>query len=162
MEKQLKEKTKKTKNDYKKKFKFYEKLRKKFPQKDIKDEKRLKDYLFLLPDLFFLTLRLTLDKRVDSTLKIIASALVAYVIMPIDLIPDFIPIIGYLDDLVIVSLGLNKILKDIPSEIIEENWSGKKNILEQIRGVLRISEKTFSKKTLKKIKAFVKDAVKGD
>lgn len=51
----------------------------------------------------------------------VAICVVAYAFSPIDLIPDFIPILGYLDDVIIVPLGITLALKLIPSNIIEEN-----------------------------------------
>lgn len=60
------------------------------------------------------------DPRVPWYAKIVAISVVAYAFSPIDLIPDFIPILGYLDDLVIVPLGIILALKLIPSLIIEE------------------------------------------
>jgi uncharacterized membrane protein YkvA (DUF1232 family) len=52
---------------------------------------------------------------------LVAICVVAYAFSPIDLIPDFIPVIGYLDDLIIVPLGISIALKLIPPFIIEEN-----------------------------------------
>jgi uncharacterized membrane protein YkvA (DUF1232 family) len=52
--------------------------------------------------------------------KVLAAAVVAYALSPVDLIPDFIPIIGYLDDLIIVPLGIAAVLRLIPAEILNE------------------------------------------
>ncbi|HEY9302346.1 MAG TPA: YkvA family protein [Phormidium sp.] len=60
------------------------------------------------------------DPRVPWYAKVLASCVVAYAFSPIDLIPDFIPIIGYLDDLLIVPLGIMLVLKLIPKVVIEE------------------------------------------
>ncbi|XWK91147.1 MAG: YkvA family protein [Phormidium sp.] len=60
------------------------------------------------------------DPRVPWYAKVLASCVVAYAFSPIDLIPDFIPIIGYLDDLLIVPLGIVLVLKMIPKTVIEE------------------------------------------
>lgn len=60
------------------------------------------------------------DPRVPWYAKVLASCVVAYAFSPIDLIPDFIPIIGYLDDLLIVPLGIMLVLKLIPQVVIEE------------------------------------------
>ena len=60
------------------------------------------------------------DPRVSWYAKIFIVILVGYVISPIDLIPDFIPIIGYLDDLIILSLGIVLAIKMIPREVMEE------------------------------------------
>ncbi len=60
------------------------------------------------------------DPRVPWYSKLLVAAVVAYAASPIDLIPDFIPIIGYLDDLIIVPLGIAIALKTVPSRVLEE------------------------------------------
>jgi uncharacterized membrane protein YkvA (DUF1232 family) len=60
------------------------------------------------------------DPRVPLYAKVLVAAVVAYAASPIDLIPDFVPIIGYLDDLVIVPLGIIIALKTVPKPVIEE------------------------------------------
>ena len=52
--------------------------------------------------------------------KVVAAAVVAYALSPFDLIPDFIPVVGYLDDLIIVPLGIAAVLRLIPADVIEE------------------------------------------
>ena len=52
--------------------------------------------------------------------KVLAALILGYALSPIDLIPDFIPVIGYLDDLVIVPLGIALLVKIIPRDILEE------------------------------------------
>jgi Uncharacterized conserved protein len=52
--------------------------------------------------------------------KILAVIIVAYAVSPIDLIPDFIPVLGYLDDIILIPLGISLVLKLIPKEIMEE------------------------------------------
>lgn len=52
--------------------------------------------------------------------KLLVAAIVAYALSPIDLIPDFVPILGYLDDLVLVPLGIALAIRMIPSSILEE------------------------------------------
>jgi uncharacterized membrane protein YkvA (DUF1232 family) len=60
------------------------------------------------------------NPRVPWYAKAVAAATVAYAASPIDLIPDFIPVLGYLDDLVIVPLGIALAVKLVPVEIMEE------------------------------------------
>jgi len=60
------------------------------------------------------------DPRVPWYAKGLAVAIAAYAASPIDLIPDFIPVVGYLDDLIIVPLGIALVIKLIPAEIIAE------------------------------------------
>jgi uncharacterized membrane protein YkvA (DUF1232 family) len=60
------------------------------------------------------------DPRVPWYAKVLAVAVAGYALSPIDLIPDFIPVLGYLDDLVIVPLGIWLVIRLIPEEIMSE------------------------------------------
>nr|WP_255434254.1 DUF1232 domain-containing protein [Pantoea sp. WMus005] len=53
--------------------------------------------------------------------KVLALIVAAYAVSPIDLIPDFIPVIGYLDDLIIVPLGIMLVVRLIPPEVMREH-----------------------------------------
>ena len=60
------------------------------------------------------------DPRTPWHAKAVAISVAAYALSPIDLIPDFIPVIGYLDDLIIVPLGIMLAIRLIPSELMAE------------------------------------------
>jgi uncharacterized membrane protein YkvA (DUF1232 family) len=60
------------------------------------------------------------DPRVPWYAKALALAVAAYALSPIDLIPDFIPVLGYLDDLIIVPLGILLVIKLVPAELMAE------------------------------------------
>jgi uncharacterized membrane protein YkvA (DUF1232 family) len=60
------------------------------------------------------------DPRVPWYAKALALAVAAYALSPIDLIPDFIPVIGYLDDLIIVPLGILAVVKLVPHDLMAE------------------------------------------
>ncbi len=60
------------------------------------------------------------DPRVPLFTKIFAICVVAYAFSPVDLIPDFIPILGYLDDLILVPLGVYIALRLFPKEVLED------------------------------------------
>jgi uncharacterized membrane protein YkvA (DUF1232 family) len=61
------------------------------------------------------------DPRVPWYAKAVAVAVAAYALSPIDLIPDFIPVVGYLDDLIIVPLGIALVVRMIPPHIMAEH-----------------------------------------
>lgn len=61
------------------------------------------------------------DPRTPLAAKILGAIVVAYAVSPIDLIPDFIPVIGYLDDLILVPLGLWAVRRMIPAEVMAEH-----------------------------------------
>lgn len=60
------------------------------------------------------------DPRVPISAKLVAGAVAGYALSPIDLIPDFIPIFGYLDDLIIVPLGIMLAVRLIPADLMVE------------------------------------------
>ena len=61
------------------------------------------------------------DPQVPLRIKIIILIVIAYLLSPIDLIPDFIPVIGYLDDFLLITVGIPLLLKMVPKEIMEEH-----------------------------------------
>lgn len=61
------------------------------------------------------------DSRVPWYSKLLAACVVAYLFSPIDLIPDFIPVVGYLDGLIILPVGLTLVIRLIPPEIMNEH-----------------------------------------
>jgi uncharacterized membrane protein YkvA (DUF1232 family) len=60
------------------------------------------------------------DPRTPWYAKVVAAGVAAYALSPIDLIPDFVPVLGYLDDLIIVPLGILLVLKLIPGDLMTE------------------------------------------
>lgn len=60
------------------------------------------------------------DPRVPWYAKLLAGAVVAYALSPVDLIPDFVPVLGYLDDLILVPVGLALVLWMIPATVLED------------------------------------------
>jgi uncharacterized membrane protein YkvA (DUF1232 family) len=63
----------------------------------------------------------TRDPRVPWYAKALGACIIAYALSPIDLIPDFVPVVGYLDDLVLVPLGLLLLLRLIPAPVMTEH-----------------------------------------
>lgn len=61
------------------------------------------------------------DERVPWGARIIAALVIAYALSPIDLIPDFIPVLGYLDDLILIPLGIKAALLWIPPEVMKDS-----------------------------------------
>ena len=60
------------------------------------------------------------DPRTPWYAKLLAAAVVAYAVSPLDLLPDFVPVLGYLDDLIIVPLGLALVLRLVPAQVLAE------------------------------------------
>ena len=99
----------------------------------------LKEYLLVLPRMVKLIWRLTRDRRVPARSKATLMLLGAYVMSPVDLVPDFIPGLGQLDDIVIAAFALDSILNRIPDHIVREHWDGDEDVLQLVREVLDIA-----------------------
>jgi uncharacterized membrane protein YkvA (DUF1232 family) len=76
-----------------------------------------------IPDCLVLFRRLLADPRVPRRRKVLLVALLGYLAMPLDLVPDFIPVAGQLDDLIIVAVVLRAVLRS-GEGLIEEHWPG--------------------------------------
>jgi uncharacterized membrane protein YkvA (DUF1232 family) len=86
-----------------------------------------------VPDCVVLFSRLLRDERLPRRHKLLVAALLPYLLMPFDLIPDFIPVAGQLDDAVIVALVLRRVLRASP-ELVEEHWPGPRRTLAWLEG----------------------------
>jgi uncharacterized membrane protein YkvA (DUF1232 family) len=64
------------------------------------------------------------DERVSQLDKVFVGAAIAYVIMPFDLIPDFIPMIGEIDDIYVIMLALNRLISHAGADVIADHWEG--------------------------------------
>ena len=82
-----------------------------------------------VPDCAVLLTRLLRDPRVPRRSKVLVAALIPYLALPFDLVPDFIPVAGQLDDAVVVALALRAILRGGGPEMIEEHWPGPQSSL---------------------------------
>jgi uncharacterized membrane protein YkvA (DUF1232 family) len=79
------------------------------------------------------------DPRVPWYAKAFVALVVGYAFSPIDLIPDFIPVLGYLDDLFLIPLGVAVALKMIPKTVLEECREKAQKIMQQGRPVNRMA-----------------------
>ena len=77
-----------------------------------------------IPDCIVLFRRLLRDERVPRGRKLLLAALIAYLVLPIDLVPDFIPVAGQLDDAIVVALVLRALLRSGGPELLREHWPG--------------------------------------
>jgi uncharacterized membrane protein YkvA (DUF1232 family) len=85
-----------------------------------------------IPDCLVLLKRLLRDPRVPRSRKLVLVALVAYLAMPIDLVPDFIPVAGQLDDVIVAALSLRFALRSAGRELLREHWPGPQESLDVV------------------------------
>jgi uncharacterized membrane protein YkvA (DUF1232 family) len=84
----------------------------------------LNETLRLLPDLVRLLRRLASDRSVPRATRARVWLLLAYLAIPIDLVPDFVPVLGYADDAIIVSLVLRSVVRRAGPQVIRRHWPG--------------------------------------
>lgn len=82
------------------------------------------DLARLLPDTARLARLLATDRRVPRSARFPAWLLLAYLAMPFDLVPDFIPVIGQLDDVVVAFVVLRRLLRAAGADVVAESWPG--------------------------------------
>ncbi|MCZ4493464.1 MAG: hypothetical protein JWP53_2395 [Conexibacter sp.] len=85
---------------------------------------RLTETLRLLPDLLRLVGRLARDPALPRGARVRLWMLLAYLAMPFDLIPDFIPVLGYADDVIIVGLVLRSVVRQAGPASVRRHWPG--------------------------------------
>jgi uncharacterized membrane protein YkvA (DUF1232 family) len=102
-------------------------------------ELRPKDVLLFVPRLVKLVTRLARDPEVSRTDKLLLGAAIAYVASPIDLIPDFIPVVGELDDIYLLALVLLRLSNRGGEEKIRAYWDGPEDILAILESVTRVA-----------------------
>jgi uncharacterized membrane protein YkvA (DUF1232 family) len=100
---------------------------------------RLKEYALLLPRLLKLVWRLARDPRVPARTKALLFMLGGYLASPIDIVPDFIPGVGQLDDIVLIAVVLDKLVNRVPREVVMDHWEGDEDILDVVSQILDIS-----------------------
>jgi uncharacterized membrane protein YkvA (DUF1232 family) len=94
----------------------------------------LRDLAAFIPDCVTTVRRLRKDPRVPRRAKIAIVIAGIWVASPIDLIPEFLPVIGPLDDIVVVALALRYAGRQVPRAVLVEAWPGEPRLLERLLG----------------------------
>lgn len=101
---------------------------------------RLVDLFLFIPNLVRLLVAMLRDSRVSSADKAILAGVVIYVIAPIDIIPDFIPFIGQVDDSYLLAISILRLLNRADSRVVREHWRGRHDIKELVTGIAGLAE----------------------
>ncbi|MEU7834995.1 MULTISPECIES: DUF1232 domain-containing protein [unclassified Nonomuraea] len=84
----------------------------------------LREALRLLPDVLRLVRRLAADRELPRGVRVRLGLLLAYLAMPLDLVPDFIPVLGYADDAIIVTAVLRSVVRRAGLQAVRRHWPG--------------------------------------
>ena len=94
----------------------------------------MRDLVRFIPDCIVLVTRLLRDPRVPRRHKLMLGALVGYLALPFDVVPDFIPVAGYLDDVLLVAVTLRAVARGTGVELLREHWPGPERSLALLAG----------------------------
>ncbi|MCE5292443.1 MAG: DUF1232 domain-containing protein [Nocardiaceae bacterium] len=98
----------------------------------------LRDAVRILPDLLRLIRRLSADRSQPRGVRVRLGLLMVYLALPIDLVPDFIPVLGYADDAIIVAAVLRSIVRRVGLDAVREQWPGSEAGFETVRRICRM------------------------
>lgn len=117
---------------------------------------RFADHLLLLPDFVHLVIRLALDRRVPMELRTQTAAVLAYVTLPLDLVPEgLVGPVGFGDDLLLVALMVRRLLTTVPPEVVMAHWAGPKGLIETIRTILDEAEEMVGERVWKRLQSLI-------
>jgi len=105
-----------------------------------KMKRKMRELLLFIPNLMGLLIGLLRDERVSQADKAILAGIIMYVIVPLDIIPDFIPFIGQVDDSYLLAISILRLLNRADRRIIRDHWKGQRDIKELVDSIVRIAE----------------------
>lgn len=103
------------------------------------DEYAIRDAVRLLPDVLRLIKRLAADPETPRGVRIRLILLLGYLALPIDLIPDFIPVLGYADDAIVVALVLRSAARAAGPDALDKHWPGAPEGLSALKRLCRLN-----------------------
>jgi uncharacterized membrane protein YkvA (DUF1232 family) len=104
------------------------------------DEMRARELLRLLPDVLRLVRRLAGDGTLPRGVRLRLWLLLVYLAVPIDLVPDFVPVLGHADDAIVVALVLRSVVRRAGAATLERHWPGTPDGLAALRRASRLPE----------------------
>ena len=98
----------------------------------------MKALLRALPDIARTVTRLAADPLLPRAAKVALAAAVLYLVSPVDLVPDFIPVLGYLDDLLLAALLVDGVLNYVDRGLVLKYWPGTAESLDRVARAARV------------------------
>jgi uncharacterized membrane protein YkvA (DUF1232 family) len=106
----------------------------------------LRGALMLIPNFLKLLYRLFKDSRVPLAEKALLIGVIAYVISPLDLIPDFVPFVGQVDDLYLIALVVLRMLSRTSDDVLREHWDGRGDLAATVDKIDRAARYVLPKR----------------
>jgi uncharacterized membrane protein YkvA (DUF1232 family) len=127
----------------------------------IEFKRRMKTLLMFLPNMVTMCGRLMVDPRVPKTDRALVAGAVVYAIIPLDFIPDFIPFIGQVDDVYLISLTLLRLMNRTDAEIVREHWRGGGDVVPLLESVTNLAPMFLPKSVRRVLESQVEIKPKG-
>jgi uncharacterized membrane protein YkvA (DUF1232 family) len=105
-----------------------------------KMKRKMRELLLFIPNLMGLLIGLLRDERVSHADKAILAGIIMYVIVPLDIIPDFIPFIGQVDDSYLLAISILRLFNRADRGVVMDHWKGQRDIKELVDSIVRIAE----------------------
>ncbi|MFL6216106.1 MAG: YkvA family protein [Blastocatellia bacterium] len=102
-------------------------------------KKKLRQLLLFVPNLMRLLYALLKDPRVSKADKAILAGVIMYVIVPIDVIPDFVPFVGMVDDSYLIAISLLRLLNRANRQVVLDHWKGDVDIKQLVENISNIA-----------------------
>ena len=102
-------------------------------------KKKLRQLLLFVPNLMKLLYGLLKDPRVSQADKAILAGVIMYVIVPIDVIPDFVPFVGMVDDSYLIAISLLRLLNRADRQVVLDHWEGGVDIKQLVENISNIA-----------------------
>lgn len=103
-------------------------------------KRKMRELLLFIPNLVGLIIGLLRDERVSQADKAILAGIIMYVIVPLDIIPDFIPFIGQVDDSYLLAISVLRLFNRADRRVVMDHWKGERDIKELVDSIVRIAE----------------------
>lgn len=117
-------------------------------------------WVLLLPDFVVLLARLVRDPAVSTRAKVVAGAVLGYLALPADLLPDFIPGLGVLDDVALAVFALEALVGMSPPEVVRRHWPGNEDVLDVVRKGLEWTTRFFPRRFTDRLRRWLEEKEK--
>ena len=122
---------------------------------------RMKNLLMFLPNMVILSVRLMVDSRVPRTERALFAAAVIYAIIPFDFIPDMLPFVGQVDDLLLISMTLLRLIDRTDDTVVREHWRGGGDVVQLAESVATVAPLLIPRKVSRVLLSKVRPTAEG-
>src|SRR4026208_1393326 len=114
---------------------------------ELKLRSRMTNLLLVIPNMLLLSARLMVDPRVPAKERLLVAGAILYAFVPLDSIPDMLPVVGQVDDAYLVALTLLRLMTVTDPRVVREHWRGGGDVVELVGATALLAGKILTKRT---------------